>query len=106
MNVTCGVKSCIYNEANGQCYANKISVGKQSATNTKQTKCNTYVPDHRLEFSEFAVEFLETAGQALKVSNIKCGAIKCRHNKNKSCMATRVTINPKTATCDTFVPKY
>ena len=104
--IKCGSLDCAYNDKSGKCFARNISIDGRSAQTTSETRCSTYTPDgSRFQNMEFANDFMDLgAAKAADTQNITCSAMNCFFNKNRSCTASNVEINPTDASCDTFKP--
>jgi|GEM_PF-890370 len=104
MALKCQAKDCVYNENNGECFANTVMIGNKNALTTSGTTCNSYVPNNQVELYELADDFLEPSTNASDVRNISCSATNCKYNHNQDCVATKVKINDQNASCETFAP--
>lgn len=95
MTLNCSADNCIYNNS-GICYAGSIEVQGARAATTTGTKCATFNSDKN-DLMNFTSNSFTTS------TDIKCEAIKCKYNSNRTCTAPSVQINYNNANCDTFI---
>ena len=102
MALNCQSYSCIYNDKEGSCFAQKIDVVGRNAKNSDGTTCSTYVPEGQPARYEIAEEFMNGAKVPLGTASIKCGAMNCVYNADTACTAKAVVIDDADASCETF----
>ena len=93
--LSCNATNCSHN-FDRQCKAGAINVGGQSAVQTSDTTCTTFVDRAESSFVN-SIDALNT-----DVYNIKCEAHNCVHNENKGCHADNVQIDAQNAHCNSF----
>lgn len=76
--VSCSVENCSYNN-NQACYAERVAIGGQGATNERITCCGTFL--NKGHYSNLA-EHTEYKSPCQAVS---CSVATCRHNQNQLC---------------------
>lgn len=98
-NIVCTVSNCYYNKREG-CTAASLDVDGEKADESRSTCCDTFIEQKPGAKSSVQEPKSET--------DIKCSAVKCVYNDNKSCDASRIVVNGKNAShpeetcCSTF----
>lgn len=93
--LNCNATNCTHN-FNSQCKAGAINISGQSALESLETTCTTFIDKSKSSFVN-SIDALDT-----DVCNIKCEACNCVHNENKGCHADNVQIDMQNACCNTF----
>lgn len=76
--VNCSVENCSYNN-DRCCYAQRVAIGGQGATNERLTCCGTFLNEGH--YSNLA-EHTEYKSPCEEVS---CTVATCKHNENNAC---------------------
>ncbi len=101
-NLMCDATRCIHNNSN-HCYAGVINIEGRHSDDIENTYCFTFEEKDSKTLTN-SVQFTDES-KATSIQNIKCDAIKCAHNINKSCTSPDVRINSGNASCNMFVEK-
>ncbi len=102
MSIKCSVRSCAHNDDQGHCYAESVVVRGVNSMRTDETLCKSFVEQSpKAYMNEFSHEHNQGA-HAATTQNIRCSAIRCKHNADNTCHATNVQINRETTACHTF----
>ncbi|MCL1990251.1 MAG: DUF1540 domain-containing protein [Defluviitaleaceae bacterium] len=102
MSLKCQSFDCIYNDQEGDCFAQVVKISGGHAITTTGTMCSSFLAEGEFVRFEIANEFMNEYRMVSDTSNIKCGASNCRYNANAICTANEVIINDTDASCETF----
>lgn len=101
-SLRCDATRCIHNNGN-YCYAGRISIDGRLADDIDDTYCSTFKEKDYQQFTSSI--YGENKLDPTTIQNIRCDAVKCSHNDNKYCTASKIKINSGNASCDMFVEK-